>query len=290
MRHLAFLSMDSLDEFVFDDDLAVEPLRELGWEVASVSWKTDEDWSRFDAVVIRTPWDYQDAPDDFMRVLEDIEQSGARLENPLSVVRWNLPKTYLREMENQGVEIVPTRWGATGTADEIVAHVKALGADEFIIKPVISANADHTYRLTKEALEEMLGELKEVFKDRAYMVQPFLQNVIGEGEFSLFYFNGKYSHTILKTPKKDDFRVQEEHGGIIQAVEAEPALLAAGRRSIALLPNLLYARADFVRSVSGFLLMELELIEPALYFRMNPPSAARFARAFDERMRQPIAA
>lgn len=290
MRHLAFLSMDSLDEFVFDDDLAVEPLRELGWEVASVSWKTDEDWSRFDAVVIRTPWDYQDAPDDFMRVLEDIEQSGARLENPLSVVRWNLPKTYLREMENQGVEIVPTRWGATGTADEIVAHVKALGADEFIIKPVISANADHTYRLTKEALEEMLGELKEVFKDRAYMVQPFLQNVIGEGEFSLFYFNGKYSHTILKTPPKDDFRVQEEHGGIIQAVEAEPALLAAGRRSIALLPNLLYARADFVRSVSGFLLMELELIEPALYFRMNPPSAARFARAFDERMRQPIAA
>ena len=297
MPRIAFLSMDSLDGFVFDDDLAVGPLHELGWEVETVSWRTEEDWSRFEAVIIRTPWDYQDAPDEFMELLGDIERSGTRLENPLSVVRWNLSKTYLREMESLGVPIVPTRWGDAGMAGDIPRHVQAFDADslprscgEFIVKPVISANADYTFRLTKDALSERLEELAEVFDKRAYLVQPFLQNVIDEGEFSLFYFNGEYSHTILKKPQTGDFRVQEEHGGIIQAVEAEPELLEAGRRTIANLPNLLYARADFVRSHSAFLLMELELIEPALYFRMDSLSAERFARAFDERMRQTIAA
>ena len=291
MPRIAFLSMDSLDDFVFDDDLAVEPLRELGWEVETVSWRADEDWSRFEAVVIRTPWDYQDAPDEFIKVLEDIERSGARLENPLSVVRWNLSKKYLRELEGLGVPIVLTRWGEAGTdAADIPQHIESLAADEFIVKPIISANADHTLRLTRKALPELLEELAEVFAERAYMVQPLLSNVIDEGEFSLFYFNGEYSHAILKTPKQADFRVQEEHGGISQAVEAEPELLEAGRRTIVNLPNLLYARADFVRDrQNGFLLMELELIEPALYFRMDPLSAERFARAFDERMRHPIA-
>lgn len=291
MPRIAFLSMDSLDDFVFDDDLAVEPLRELGWDVETVSWRAGEDWSRFEAVIIRTPWDYQDAPDEFIKVLEDIEQSGARLENSLSVVHWNLSKKYLREMEGLDVPIVPTRWGEAGTAAaDISQHIESLAADEFIVKPIISANADHTLRLTREALPEHLGELAKVFSERAYLVQPFLQNVIDEGEFSLFHFNGKYSHAILKTPKQADFRVQEERGGAIQVVEEEPELLEAGRRTIANLPSLLYARADFVRDrQNGFRLMELELIEPALYFRMDPPSAERFARAFDERMRHPIA-
>ncbi|MDX1440598.1 MAG: hypothetical protein R3284_11920, partial [Rubricoccaceae bacterium] len=131
-------------------------------------------------------------------------------------------------------------------------------------------------------------ELHDAFAERAYMVQPFMQNVVDEGEFSLFYFNNVYSHTILKTPKTGDFRVQEEHGGIIQSVDTEPELLKAGDHAIASLPNLLYARADFVREGSKFLLMELELIEPALYFRMDPASPMRFARAFDERMRQSV--
>ncbi len=287
MRRVAFLSMDSLDEFVFDDDLAVEPLRALGWDVETVSWQAREDWSRFEAVIIRTPWDYQDAPDDFLRVLAEIEQV-TRLENPLRIVRWNLPKTYLREMEGLGIAIVPTRWGEAGASDDILEHVEALGADEFIVKPVISANADNTFRLTRVTLPGRSDEIAEVFARRAYMVQPFLQNVIDEGEFSLFYFNGEHSHTILKTPKSGDFRVQEEHGGVIQPVVAEPALREAGSQTIANLPNLLYARADFVREGSAFLLMELELIEPALYFRMDPASATRFAQAFQERMLQPI--
>ncbi len=290
MRRLAFLSMDRLDGFVQDDDLAVAPLAERGWAVETVSWRAEADWAAYEAVVIRTPWDYQDDPDRFLAVLAGIERETV-LENPLAVVRWNLRKTYLRDLEARGVPVVPTRWGEAGTAGAIPAHAAALGADEVVVKPVVSANADRTHRLRTARLGGAAGALAADFAAdfaaRAYMVQPFLPAVVTEGEFSLFYFDGAYSHAILKTPKARDFRVQEEHGGLIQSVEAEPALRAAGEAVMAHVDRLLYARADFVRHEGRFLLMELELIEPALYFRTDPGSAARFADAFVARSCRP---
>ncbi len=117
------------------------------------------------------------------------------------------------------------------------------------------------------------------------MAQPFLPAVTSEGEFSLFYFGGEHSHTILKTPMAGDFRVQEEHGGFIRAVETEPALRDAADAALRAIGEMsLYARADFVRKNdgSGFWLMELELIEPSLYFRTDSEAAARFARCLHQ--------
>jgi len=125
-----------------------------------------------------------------------------------------------------------------------------------------------------------------VFAERAFLVQPFMPSVVEEGEYSLFYFNGEYSHTILKTPKPADFRVQEEHGGIIKPMEPSAALRSAGRSVFDLIrPAPLYARVDLVRDGRGeFLVMELELIEPALYFRMDADSPRRFAAALNQIM------
>ena len=288
MRRVAFLTMESLEGFVADDELACGPLEQRGWAVDWVPWRRRVDWNEWDAVVIRTPWDYQDDPGAFLGVLTAIDRSSARLENDLSLVRWNLRKTYLAELASRGVAIVPTLWGEAldgGRPDELFAR---LASDEIIVKPVIGANADDTFRLAPDAGLETLEALRAAFASSAYMAQPFLPSIVAEGEFSLFFFDGDYSHAILKTPKPGDFRVQEEHGGLIQAVAAEPELLACARRAIgAVEPAPLYARVDLVRSAAdGFLLMELELIEPALYFRMEAGAAERFARAFDARMRQ----
>jgi glutathione synthase/RimK-type ligase-like ATP-grasp enzyme len=118
------------------------------------------------------------------------------------------------------------------------------------------------------------------------MVQPFVNAIVDEGEYSLFYFGGVYSHTILKSPKRGDFRVQEEHGGRITAVAPEHDLRETADNIVASISQLLYARVDLVRNDSGkFLLMELELIEPALYFRMDEESPRRFATALDELMK-----
>ena len=120
------------------------------------------------------------------------------------------------------------------------------------------------------------------------MAQPFARAILDEGEYSLFSFNGAPSHTVLKTPKPGDFRVQEEHGGEILAVTPESALAAAGEKILASVGEPpLYARADMVRSNDGdaWWLMELELVEPSLYLRMDPEAPARFARAIDARLR-----
>ncbi len=281
-RRCCFLSMDDLTGYVADDDLAIEPLRALGWEVSTVSWRDkNADWNTFDVVVIRTTWDYHYAPDEFLTALEKIDASSARLENALSTVKWNLEKTYLRDLEEKGIKIVPTVWanGAFSAAD--LGNWKTeLAADELIVKPTVSATARDTFRI--RSFDEAVSN---VFTGRNFMVQPFMRSVVEEGEFSLFYFNGNYSHTILKRPKTDDFRVQEDHGGIISEAEPEPAMLAAAQKiNDAIEPLPLYSRIDLVRHNDGFALMELELIEPALYFRMSKGSAERFAKALDARM------
>ena len=282
-RRCCFLSMDSLDGYVSDDDLAIGPLNGLGWDVSTVSWRDKTvDWNSFDIVVIRTTWDYQRTPDAFVEVLEKIELSTARLENSLDVVKWNLDKRYLRELEDKGLRIVPTIWDGVYDQRSFYRWTADLGTDELIVKPTVSATAYHTYRLT-----EFDPDLVEAFATRPFMVQPFLKSIVTEGEYSIFYFGGEYSHAILKSPNSEDFRVQEEYGGVITAFDPDEKLRAAADKAFAMIdPRPLYARVDLVRDADEeFALMELELIEPALYLRMEKHAPQRFAKAIDAGLR-----
>ncbi len=282
MRKACFLSMDNLGDFVVDDNLTFEPLKKLGWDVETLSWRAKNiDWAQFEAVVIRTPWDYQNSPKEFLEVLKEIGQA-TRLENPFDIVKWNMRKTYMRELAENGVTIVPTIFSDDSIdEDAFQTWQKEFNTDEIIIKPTISATANDTFRV-----DAYKSQLAEIFQDREYMVQPFIKNIITEGEFSLFYFGGEISHAILKTPKPNDFRVQEDFGGIIRGIKPSEELLKAGSYILEKIGrNLLYTRIDFVRiELKEFALMELELIEPALYFRINPNSANLFAKAFNRLM------
>lgn len=304
MKRCAFLSLDDPTGFVIDDDLAREPLRELGWSVETVPWRSPAAWGAFDAVVIRSPWDYQDDSSSFLAVLERIEASGTPLFNRLDLVGWNLRKTYLRDLASLGVSVVPTLWREQIRPGDLAGLFAEIGTDEIVIKPVIGANADGAFRLERQESTTRAPEVEAYYSERAAMVQPFVRSVLREGEYSIFYFDGEYSHAIVKTPKAADFRVQEEHGGLIRPIEPASDLLAFGQSVVdrlrelpgspetagsnaAALPLPLYARVDLVRSDDGetLQLMELELIEPALYFRTDPESAGRFARALDRRAR-----
>ena len=295
MKTCAILSMDCLDDFEAYDHLIEPHLNALGWAVETVSWrKPNVDWSCFEAVIIRTPWDYQDAPEAFMQVLRDIEASSARLENAIDIVMWNIDKAYLQELEQAGVPLVPTIWqsrldGKSLAAQQLNTFFSQVNSEQMVLKPRISANADNTFWLKREAIDWPFEALNQAFNGRDFMVQPFVPAVIEEGEFSLFYFNGEFSHAILKTPKQDDFRVQEEHGGRLQSITPEPALVASADKCMQAIAQLhdmpLYARLDLVRFQDEFVLMEAELIEPSLYFNMDKDSAKRFAQAFDNRMK-----
>lgn len=286
MKRCAFLTLQDPSGHVIDDDLAHAPLRALGWQVDSVPWnRAGVDWSGYDAVVIRSTWDYQSDPEAFVAALGEVEQAGTPLFNPLDLVRWNLRKTYLRDLAARGVPIVPTVWRDGLGPGELAEVLDAVGGEEMVVKPVVGASSEGAFRLDQQAVRAKAGEVEAYYADRALMAQPFVPAVTREGEFSLFYFNNAYSHAVLKTPKVDDFRVQEEHGGRIRAVQPEAELRAAGDAVLKTLDTVpLYTRADFVRAPGGgFWLMELELIEPALYFRMDAEAPARFARAIAER-------
>ncbi len=287
VKRCAFLTLDDPGDYVIDDELAYSPLRDHGWSIEAVPWRSPIDWRQFDVVVIRSPWDYQDAPEEFLAVLDRIEQQGVTLLNPLSVVRWNLDKRYLRELELRGIPIVPTEWLDHLTAVRLDALPTDLDSGEIVIKPVISANANGAFRLTIDDHASKQAAL-DYYSNRALMAQPLVDSILTEGEYSLFYFNGHLSHAISKRPKHGDFRVQEEHGGLITAIDPEPLLRATGQRVMDQIDqSLLYARIDLVRENNGdgYWLMELELIEPALYFRMDKQAPDRFAAALSQWVR-----
>jgi hypothetical protein len=284
MHRCAFLTLSDPTGFVIDDERAYDAFAERGWEVSAVPWdRTPVAWSSFDAVIIRSTWDYQHRLDRFLAVLEEIEGQGIPLFNALGLVRWNVQKSYLNDLARSGVPVVPTVFLDRLAPDDVRGLSDRLDSDEVVLKPLVSGNAEGAFRLAADPSRARVEEVAAYYAERPLLAQPFVRAIVDEGEFSLFYFDGAYSHAILKTPAGRDYRVQEEHGGRITAVHPTPALLETGAAALGALPRTpLYARVDLVRANSGegFWLMELELVEPSLYLRMDADAPQRFAGAF----------
>lgn len=283
-KRCAFLTMDDTAGWSIDADLGISPLEARGWRVSSVPWRSPAvDWDRYTAVYIGTPWDYPEDVPRFLDVLERIDRSAAVLVNSMSLVRWNIAKTYLRDLGTRGAAVVPSLWPERLEAGQLAGFFEHFASDRLILKPVISTNATDTFLIDRESCAEAELALLPVFADRPLVVQPFLAGVREEGEYSLFFFGGDCSHAVRKVPKAGDFRVQEEHGAAIVPATPDRALADAARRVMRLVePAPVYARCDFVRgSDGGYLLMELELIEPSMYLRTREGAAEAFADAFD---------
>jgi hypothetical protein len=282
IQNCAFLTLENRDGFCIYDYLLHDPLARLGWSVEEIPWnQRGIDWKRFEAVIIRSTWDYQLAPEAFLSTLQEIERV-TRLYNPLDICRWNLNKRYLNDLQNKGVPIVPTHWLDRLSQRLIAPMFEQFHTDRLVAKPLIGANADDTFVLHLNDPKSWKEALR-VFSERQVMIQPFIDSVLTEGEYSLFYFGGHFSHAIVKKPADGDYRVQEEHGGHIRPVTPARDLVLAGDHAMqAINQTLLYARVDFVRMASGQpVLIEMELIEPSLYFDQSPEAADMFAVQFD---------
>lgn len=283
MPRCAFLTMSNLDGFFVYDNLVFEPMSKLGWQVEEIPWTAKTNWNDYDLVVIRSTWDYQNDFEHFLKILDEIDASNAQLQNSVEVVRWNINKGYLRDLSDRGVPIVPTMWLDHLTKSDVQQAQVQFEQDLLIVKPTVGANADDTFRIGLSDSETQ--NAFDVFKQKQLMLQPFMPSIVTEGEYSLFYFGGEYSHCILKKPAEDDFRVQEEHGGSLQTAEPNQQMRQAADATMAAIEqSVLYARVDLVRSKLGedsFAVMELELIEPSLYFPFDKASPQRFAEAVD---------
>ncbi len=282
LKPIAFLTMDSLEGFVSSDALVADCLVARGVAVDTVSWRSRSvQWDDYDMVIIRSPWDYQQAVDEFLTVLEAIDASTAVLWNPIDVVRWNVRKTYLQELHDRGITIVPTQFVRSPTESQIRSMFEMFESNQIVIKPVVGANANDTFWLRPDSPASDLEQIELLYSGRLALLQPFIPSVIEYGETSLVFFDGEYSHSVLKTPKAGDFRVQEEHGSRIQPIAPDPALIDFSQRALETIPQrTLYGRVDLVTLPNGQpAVMELELIEPSLYLTYDSDSAARLADA-----------
>lgn len=235
----------------------------------------------FDLVVVRTPWDYFERAEAFLAWVEGLD---APVVNPPSVLRWNTHKGYLLELQRAGLARIPaTRVLAPGERPARVEELlDQLATERAVLKPAISGGAAGTFVVEGE------GPIPwERATAGTYLAQGFLDQIEEEGEWSLVHFGGELSHSLRKTAAKGDYRVQEEHGGAVHA-EAAPAslvatageVLAGAVRMLGLDAPLAYARVDMVPVAYGPpLLMELELIEPELFFRTTRGAEDRFVAA-----------
>lgn len=270
-----------------DDLLLARALAELGMSPVPATWDDmATDWASFDALVIRTPWDYFVRAAEFRRWLDARIASGVLLCNAGDILDWNYDKRYLRDLETAGVPLVPTIFVECGEHADVAALARARGWTEIVVKPAISGGAYRTYRFRIDDAAVFAQEIAETLADRGVLIQPFLPEILTEGELSLLFFDGVFSHTVRKRPRHGDYRVQPQFGGIAECVDVEPALVEQACACILGAPSLpVYARVDGVIQDGRFLLMELEVFEPLMFLAWHPEAAGRFARAVQARVR-----
>ncbi|MFN2433485.1 MAG: RimK family alpha-L-glutamate ligase [Gemmatimonadota bacterium] len=272
-----------------DDRLLIEPLREAGLGAVFVSWDDRRtDWGAFQAVVLRSAWDYHVRTSRFLQWVEGCSAAGGRLWNPPAVIRWNHHKRYLRTLEERGVSVVPTEWLARGSDPDLADVVRRRGWSRAVLKPAVSASARRTRIVGGDVTEADRRALRASLRAADVMLQPFLERVTHEGEWSLVFLGGRFSHAVLKRPAPGDFRVQESFGGTSLPVSPPAALVESARRALEVVDgDLLYARVDGVRDSDGLRVIELELIEPSLFLSHDGGAPARFVEALSARIRGP---
>jgi glutathione synthase/RimK-type ligase-like ATP-grasp enzyme len=253
-----------------------------------VFWEDDgTDWKRFAAVLPLNAWNYPQAVNVLLARFDEIEAAGVRLLNDPATLRTNMDKAYLADLATRGAPVPPTVSVDVCTAEAILKCFDHFGAEEIIIKPRIGAGAWRQARLKRG--EPMPPA--DVLPPAAALIQPFLPAVTDEGELSLLYFGGAFSHALIKKPQSGDYRTQGQYGAIETGIAAPPEALTAAQAVLACAQGapFTYARVDLVRSPSGhWLLMELELIEPWLYLEHDGSEgrngAVLFAKAISAQL------
>jgi hypothetical protein len=284
MRPVLFLTSEEHRELTADDRLAAVILESRGITVRPLIWTDPNANLKSDLLVIRSPWDWTAHGNGFDAFLAKLEAEDIRFENRSA--RRFADKTYLATLQARGASVVPSRFIRAG--ESIEDSVRASGWSQLVMKPSLSAGARRTVRFAAHDLASHLALANEILSEGTLLIQPFLPEIETTGEWSLIFFDGELSHAIKKRPKRGDFRVQDDFGGTVTVETPPPFVIDGARRALAAAQEeFLYARVDGVVSESfgGFLVNELEVVEPELFLRCDAGAPKRFADAIEKRVR-----
>lgn len=259
-------------DWAYDVESAV--LRSAGFEVAPQPWTEMDSLAGADLVMPLVAWGYHLQPVRWHALLDQLERNGVQTLNPVSLLRWNSDKRYLAELGANNVAVIPTIL-VDAIEESDLADARARFGDTLVIKPPVSASADGTFKMGPHDL------LPGSTRGKEMLVQPYLKSVAGEGEYSIMLFGGRFSHSIVKRPKAGDYRVQPHLGGTEVPCGPPEGAVELAKAALSAAPaEATYARVDMVRDNDGALaIIELELIEPALWLQHSPDKGAAFASA-----------
>jgi glutathione synthase/RimK-type ligase-like ATP-grasp enzyme len=285
-RRVALATYDRAPRLAPDDQLLLPALAALGISAEPVVWSNESAaWSQFDAVMVRSCWDYHLRFAEFLAWLARLDASGITVWNSSPLLRWNADKRYLLDLAQRGVATIPTMIVPRGRARDVESLAAAEGWTRFVLKPTVSASGYETYALRAPLDDAARDAIDKVTTLGDALLQPFVDEVPQNGEYSFTFIDGDFSHATLKRATAGEFRVQTEHGGSVEPVDAPPALIEQAAHVVSVLPETpLYGRVDGIARGSAFLLMELELIEPNLFLGEGRGAAERLAAAIARRL------
>lgn len=263
-----------------DDQNLPTAFEAAGHQVEVVDWRQlDGKKTQADFALIRTPWDYASKPKEFLQLLNDLKNNNCKVVHDPGLVQWNMDKKYLSDFYIQGYPVVPTYMIEKFELAKLKEADSKLPS-RFVVKPRIGASGKDTFLVSKN--EDFTQKLQPLIGIDV-LVQPFVASIQTEGEYSFLYFKEQFSHAVVKTAQKGEFRIQEMHGGRVQAyTPTQSELITVTELLTDLKLDTIYARVDVVRVDGQFQLMELEVIEPELFFRFGDSAEQKLAQALIE--------
>jgi len=285
-RRVALATYAKAPDLAPDDQLLIPALEVCGLVPVPTVWSDATiPWDSFDAVVVRSCWDYHLRIAEFSDWLARLESARIPVFNSPAIVRWNSDKRYLLDLARHGVPTVPTMIVENGGVEEIARVAAAEAWTRVVVKPAVSASGYETYAVNAPFDDQAVTALGRAVAVGDVLVQPFAQEVPRDGEYSFTFIDGAFSHATIKRATAGEFRVQTEHGGRVDRIAASESLVSQAARVLSVLPETpLYARVDGIARGDAFLLMELELIEPNLFLEYQDGAAIRLARAIAARL------
>lgn len=284
MPHIALATCYEFSNLVEDEAPLLEALQKRGIQYTPVVWNSPEiAWDAYDFIVIRNIWDYHRQPSTFVAWLDYLEAKGLRVYNPFPLLRWNMNKAYLAQLSQAGIRILPTVFVQYISAN-LAETLAQKGWQEAVAKPLISASGENTWRINPANAASYQAQFDFIQQHFGAMIQPYAEQISTEGEYSLVFFNGEFSHAVLKRPAPNSLFVQEEYGGSTVLTTVSPKTIAETRTVLETAQKLtgilpLYARVDGFLDAGEFVLMELECIEPELYQLYDDGAGERFVEA-----------
>ena len=281
MKRIGFITSSETPDIATDDRILLEELERLNITGVPAPWDSHNvDWKNFDLLLVRSCWNYHLHPEKFEAWLNSIAGKNVKMANPPELLLWNMNKYYLKGLMDKGVHIPESVWLTEQDFAPDALHDILLGKkwDRAVLKPCISASSFRTTIVTPLNARQEGDKLVRSFPKGGMIIQKFIDAIPQQGELSLIFFNGEYSHAVIKQAKAGEFRVQQQFGGKARPASVQPGIVNAASNIISKLDTTpLYARVDGVAASNNLTLMELELIEPVLFLGHAPQAAKHLA-------------